>query len=180
MAPMTSSGAAESSGKGQPRFHVHGARSLRVGIVAGSWHAELVEALLAGAKRSLGECRVEDHTVVRVPGAFDLPVAAKRLADLGYDAVIALAVVIRGETPHFDYICQGATVGLTQVSVDTGVPVGFGLLTCENEQQAWDRAGGPGAREDKGAEAALSAVATAVALRELKHGYETPGRDSDE
>lgn len=177
MAAMSSAETTGENGKGAPRFHVSGARSLRVGIVAGSWHAPLVEALLAGAKRSLAHCQVDEHTVVRVPGAFDLPVAAKRLTDLGYDAVIALAVVIRGETPHFDYICQGATAGLTQVSVDTGVPVGFGLLTCDTEEQAWDRAGGPGAREDKGAEAAMSAVATAVALRELRHGYETPGSD---
>ena len=91
----------------------------------------------------------------------------KRLAEHGYDAVVALGVVIRGGTPHFDYVCQAATAGLTQVSVDTGVPVGFGVLTCDNEEQALDRAGLPGSAEDKGHEAVTAAVATAVTLRDL-------------
>jgi 6,7-dimethyl-8-ribityllumazine synthase len=100
-----------------------------------------------------------------VPGCFELPVAAARLARSGYDAVVALGVVVRGGTPHFDYVCQAATLGLTQVAVDTGVPVGFGVLTCDDDAQALDRAGLPGSHEDKGYEAAVAAVATAVTLR---------------
>jgi 6,7-dimethyl-8-ribityllumazine synthase len=104
--------------------------------------------------------------LVRVPGAFELSVACSRLA-ASYDAVVALGVVIRGGTPHFDYICQAATMGLTEVSVRTGVPVGFGVLTCDDEQQALDRSGLQGSSEDKGHEAATAAVATAITLRAL-------------
>jgi 6,7-dimethyl-8-ribityllumazine synthase len=109
---------------------------------------------------------VTDVRVVRVPGTFELPVAAAVAARTS-DAVVALGVVIRGGTPHFEYVCQGATLGLTDVAVRTGVPVGFGVLTCDDEQQALDRAGLEGSHEDKGAEAAEAAVATVVALRGL-------------
>jgi len=110
---------------------------------------------------------------VRVPGSFELPVAAARLARAGYDAVIALGVVIRGGTPHFDYVCQAATLGLTRVAVDTGVPVGFGVLTCDDEAQGLDRAGLEGSSEDKGFDAAVAAVATAVALHGAEAGTAT-------
>jgi 6,7-dimethyl-8-ribityllumazine synthase len=105
---------------------------------------------------------------VRVPGTFELPVAAAALAGQGYDAVVALGVVVRGDTPHFEYVCQGATVGLTEVSVRTGVPVGFGVLTCDDDEQAYARSGLPGSLEDKGYEAGQAAVATALALRSLR------------
>jgi len=103
---------------------------------------------------------------VRVPGAFELPVAAARLAP-HFDAVVALGVVIRGGTPHFEYVCQAATEGLTNVSVSTGTPVGFGVLTCDTEQQGLDRAGLEGSNEDKGHEAVTAALATAATLRKL-------------
>ncbi len=108
-----------------------------------------------------------DVTEVRVPGSFELPVAAAKAAASGADAVVALGVVIRGGTPHFEYVCSAATQGLSTVALTTGVPVGFGLLTCDDEHQALDRAGLPGSREDKGAEAVEAAVATVVALRAL-------------
>jgi 6,7-dimethyl-8-ribityllumazine synthase len=152
------------SGTGAPDLEVDG-RGLRIAVVAAQWHTEVMDGLLAGATRALERCGVTEMVVVRVPGSFELPVAAARLAR-DHDAVVALGVVIRGGTPHFDYVCQAATLGLTKVSVDTGVPVGFGVLTCDDEQQALDRAGLDGSREDKGAEAALAAVATAVALRD--------------
>ncbi|MGN6331784.1 MAG: 6,7-dimethyl-8-ribityllumazine synthase [Motilibacteraceae bacterium] len=158
------------SGAGAPSITVEGAADLRVGVVAAQWHTEVMDGLLAGALRALERCGVAEPTVVRVPGTFELPVAAKRLTDLGYDAVVALGVVIRGGTPHFEYVCDAATAGLTQVAVQTGTPVGFGVLTCDNDAQARDRAGLPGSREDKGEEAALAALATAVALRELGRG----------
>ena len=101
-----------------------------------------------------------------MPGSFELPVACARLAP-SYDALVALGVVIRGGTPHFDYVCSAATDGITRVAVTTGVPIGFGLLTCDDDAQALDRAGLPGSREDKGHEAATAAVATATTLREL-------------
>ena len=154
------------SGTGAPSLRVDG-RGLRITIVASSWHTQVMDGLLAGAQRALAAAGVTDVQVVRVPGSFELPVAAARLARIGVDAVVALGVVIRGGTPHFEYVCSAATLGLTEVTVRTGVPVGFGLLTCDDEAQALDRAGLPGSREDKGAEAAEAAVATAVALREV-------------
>ena len=120
--------------------------------------------LLDGALRALTEAGVHDPLVLRVPGSFELPVACARLARARYDALVALGVVIRGGTPHFDYVCQAATEGLVRVSVETGVPVGFGLLTCDDDEQALDRAGLPGSREDKGYDAAQAAVATVLAL----------------
>lgn len=151
------------SGAGAPTLTLDGT-GLSVTVVAASWHEEVMGGLLAGAERALAESGVT-ATVVRVPGSFELPVAAAAAARAGVDAVVALGVVIRGGTPHFEYVCQAATLGLTQVAVQTGVPVGFGVLTCDDEAQALDRAGLPGSSEDKGAEAAQAAVATALALR---------------
>jgi 6,7-dimethyl-8-ribityllumazine synthase len=125
-----------------------------------------MDGLIDGARRGLADAGVELVKLVRVPGAFELSVACSRLA-LSYDAVVALGVVIRGGTPHFDYICQAATMGLSDVSIRTGVPVGFGVLTCDDDQQALDRAGLEGSSEDKGHEAATAAVATVITLRDL-------------
>ena len=116
-----------------------------------------------GARRALADARTGQLLEVRVPGSFELPVAASRLAG-DVDAVVALGVVIRGGTPHFDYVCHAATSGLTEVSVHTGTPVGFGLLTCDTEQQGLDRAGLEGSQEDKGYEAAHAALSTALTL----------------
>ncbi len=151
---------------GAPTLHVDGS-ALRVAIVAASWHRTVMDGLIAGARRGLADAGVSSVALVRVPGAFELPVACSRVAP-SYDAVVALGVVIRGGTPHFDYICQGATMGLTDVSVRSGVPVGFGVLTCDDDQQALDRAGLEGSGEDKGHEAATAAVATALTLRALQ------------
>ncbi len=153
------------SGSGAPALAVDGS-GLRVAVVAASWHEVVMDGLLAGARRGLRDAALKDVFAVRVPGTFELPVAAARLAaDPQIDAIVALGVVIRGGTPHFDYVCQAATTGLTEVSLRTGIPIGFGVLTCDNEQQALDRAGLPGSPEDKGHEAATAAVATALALR---------------
>ncbi|CAA9389071.1 MAG: 6,7-dimethyl-8-ribityllumazine synthase [uncultured Quadrisphaera sp.] len=152
------------SGGGAPDLRVR-AEGLRVAVVAAQWHEQVMTGLLDGALAALAGAGAADPVVVRVPGAFELPVAARRAAELGYDAVVALGVVIRGGTPHFDHVCAAATSGLTSVATSTGVPVGFGVLTCDDEQQALDRAGLPGSVEDKGGEAAQAAVATALALR---------------
>ncbi|PVU81717.1 6,7-dimethyl-8-ribityllumazine synthase (plasmid) [Cellulomonas sp. WB94] len=157
------------SGAGAPTLTVDGT-GLRVTVVAASWHTVVMDGLLAGAVRALAEAHVDDVTIVRLPGTFELPVAAKHAADHGADAVVALGVVIRGGTPHFEYVCEAATLGLTQVAVQTGIPVGFGVLTCDDEAQALDRAGLPDSHEDKGAEAAQAAVATVVALRASRLG----------
>lgn len=136
---------------------------LRVAVVASSWHERVMGGLIAGAERALTEAGCDEISVIRVPGSFELPVACARLAG-AYDALVALGVVIRGGTPHFEYVCQAATVGLTQVSVSSGIPIGFGVLTCDTEEQALDRAGLPGSGEDKGFEAAQAAVVMAATL----------------
>jgi 6,7-dimethyl-8-ribityllumazine synthase len=137
-------------------------------VAASSWHERVMGGLVDGAERALKAYQVTDATVVRVPGAFELPVVAAELASQGYDAVVALGVVIRGGTPHFDYVCTAATDGLSRVSLDHRVPIGFGLLTCDDEAQALDRAGLEGSSEDKGYEAAAAALVTARTLKELR------------
>ncbi|PZS31577.1 MAG: 6,7-dimethyl-8-ribityllumazine synthase [Pseudonocardiales bacterium] len=143
---------------------VQGAVHLRVAVIASQWHATVMDGLLDGARRALRESEVTDVTELRVPGAFELTVAAARLAEAGFDAIVVLGVVIRGATPHFDYVCQAATTGVTLVTQRTGVPIGFGLLTCDDDEQALARAGLPDSTEDKGYEATVAALATAVAL----------------
>jgi 6,7-dimethyl-8-ribityllumazine synthase len=150
---------------GAPTMDLIGADELRVGVVAARWHEEVMAGLMDGALRALEQARVDDPLVLRVPGSFELPVACARLARARYDALVALGVVIRGETPHFEYVCRAASEGLVRVSVDSGVPIGFGVLTCDDEAQARDRAGLPGSSEDKGFDAAQAALATVLVLR---------------
>ncbi len=154
------------SGAGTPKTVTDGT-GLKVTVVAGRWHEDIAEGLLAGALRVLSASGAQ-VSVVRVPGSFELPVACKTALDCGADAVVALGVIIRGGTPHFDYVSSAATGGLTTVALETGKPVGFGVLTLDDEQQGLDRAGLPGSKEDKGAEAAEAALAMAVTLRELR------------
>jgi 6,7-dimethyl-8-ribityllumazine synthase len=153
------------SGAGSPDLDIDGT-GLRIVIVAGSWHEEISNGLIAGATRAL-EASGASFELVRVPGSFELPVVAKAALDAGADAVVALGVIIRGGTPHFEYVSAAATDGLTRVALDTGRPVGFGVLTLDDEQQGLDRAGLPGSKEDKGREAAEAAVATARLLRSI-------------
>ncbi len=153
------------SGGAGPDLTVDGAGA-RVVIVASSWHEAVMDGLIAGARAALRDAGATDVDLIRTPGAFELPLVAQACADR-YDAVVALGVVIRGGTPHFEYVSSAATDGLTRVALDERVAIGFGVLTCDNEQQALDRAGLPGSREDKGAEAAEAVVATVVALRSL-------------
>lgn len=152
------------SGHGAPTITPDGS-GLRVAVIAASWHETVMDGLLDGAARGLADSGVGWVDVIRVPGSFELPVAAARLAP-HYDALVALGVVIRGGTPHFDYVCQAATNGLNEVAINTGTPIGFGLLTCDNDAQALDRAGLADSTEDKGHEAATAAVATARTLRD--------------
>ena len=144
------------------------ASGLRVAVVTAGWHREVMDGLVAGSRRALADHGVTDPVVVQVPGSFELAVVAGALAAQGYDALVALGVVIRGGTPHFDYVCSAATDGLNRVALDHGVPVGFGLLTCDTEQQALDRAGLPGSSEDKGYEATAAALETALVLRDVR------------
>lgn len=148
------------SGDGAPKLNID-ASGLAVTIVVTSWHTIITDGLLAGAERALKAAGNDVYSIMRVPGAFELPLAAQYAIEDGAEVVIALGVVIRGGTPHFDYVCNAATDGLTRMQLDTGVPIGFGLLTVDNEQQALDRAGLEGSSEDKGAEAVEAAIVMA-------------------
>jgi 6,7-dimethyl-8-ribityllumazine synthase len=154
------------SGEGSPTELEVDGTGVHVTIVAGTWHQAISDGLLAGALAA-AERLGATATVLRVPGSFELPVVAKAALEAGADAVVALGVIIRGGTPHFEYVSDAATSGLLRVSLDTGKPGGFGVLTLDDEQQGLDRAGLPGSKEDKGAEATHAAVATAVQLRTL-------------
>ncbi|MCW2829688.1 MAG: 6,7-dimethyl-8-ribityllumazine synthase [Aeromicrobium sp.] len=154
------------SGHGAPDLSVDGSGA-RVAIVASSWHTEVMDGLIAGAEAALADARVTDVTVARAPGSFELPILCQAYARQGYDAVIALGVIIRGGTPHFEYVSAAATDGLNRVALDTGVPIGFGLLTTDDEAQALDRAGLAGSREDKGREAVEAALSAWNVLRTL-------------
>ena len=156
-----------SGGNGVPAVPEMDASDLKLAIVASTWHAAICNALLDGARRVADSCGVIGLTVVRVHGAIEIPVVAQELAR-NHDAVVALGVVIRGATPHFDYVCDAVTQGLTRVSLDSSTPVANGVLTTDDEEQALDRAGLPGSAEDKGAQATAAALSTALTLRHLR------------
>jgi len=155
------------SGDGRPALEIPAAQGLRVGVVATSWHGDITDTMLERAVWLATRAGASTPTVVRVPGAIELPVVAQALAT-SHDAVVALGVVIRGGTPHFEYVCDAVTAGLTRVALDERTPVGNGVLTCDTHAQAVDRSGRPGSAEDKGAEACVAALRTALVLRELK------------
>src|SRR5690242_506489 len=156
------------SGEGRPvdDGQVDGS-GLRLGVAAATWHAELVDQLLDRTLAAAEKAGVQAPTVVRVPGTIELPVVCQELAE-HHDAVVALGVVIRGGTPHFEYVCDAVTAGLTRVSLDARTPVGNGVLTCDTLEQARDRCGLDGSHEDKGWEAVVAALDTALVLRSLR------------
>lgn len=154
------------SGAGAPSFEVRDMQDVNVAIIASSWHEIVMNGLIDGAVNTCDAAGVH-YQVVRVPGSFELGVAAMRAAKSGVDAVIALGVVIRGGTPHFDFVCTAATDALNRVALDTGVPVGFGLLTCDTEEQALARAGLCHSTESKGQEAAEAALVTLQTMRSV-------------
>ena len=152
---------------GVPEMPALDASGMRLAIVASTWHTRICDALLAGARKVAADAGIAEPTVVRVLGAIEIPVVAQEVAR-NHDAVVALGVVIRGATPHFDYVCDAVTQGLTRVSLDATTPVANGVLTVDDEQQALDRAGLPDSTEDKGAQAAAAALSTALTLRSLR------------
>ncbi|PXY23620.1 6,7-dimethyl-8-ribityllumazine synthase [Prauserella sp. PE36] len=166
------------SGEGRPDdagLELAECENLRLAIVATRWHTKITDSLLENALKAAGEVKLADEpTVVRVAGAVELPVVAQELARR-HDAVVALGVVIRGGTPHFDYVCDAVTAGLTRVALDESTPVGNGVLTCDTEEQALDRAGLPGSAEDKGREATVAALTAAHALRGLRQPWTERG-----
>ena len=156
------------SGDGRPEpGQVPDASDIRLAVAAATWHGEIVDVLLERALATAKAAGVSSPTVVRVPGTVELPVVCQQLART-HDAVVALGVVVRGGTPHFEYVCDAVTSGLTRVALDEGVPVGNGVLTTNTREQAIERSGAPAGAEDKGAEACLAALATALVLRDLR------------
>lgn len=155
------------SGNGEPTLDLADASDLKVAIVASQWHQTICTALLDGAVRAAAASGIAAPTIVRVAGAIELPVIVQALART-HDAVVALGVVIKGETPHFEYVCDAVTAGLTRVSLDESTPVGNGVLTTLNEAQAINRSGLPGSSEDKGAQAMTAALAAALILKDLR------------
>lgn len=156
------------SGAGAPKVDLPDAHGLGVAIVGTSWHPEVTDALVASAVATVKECGIDSPTVLRVSGALELAVTCQALARSGCDAVVAVGLVLRGGTPHFDYVCDAVTAGLTRVALDEGVPVGNGVLTCDTLEQAMARAGLPDSTEDKGREATLAALDTALTLRSIR------------
>lgn len=155
------------SGEGRPDRAVVSAHGLTLGIAASRWNGQVVDAMVERAQEAARMCGVPAPTVVRVAGALELPVVALELAKR-HDAVVCLAAVIRGATPHFEYVSQAATMGLTQVALQTATPVGDGILTCDSLAQALDRCGLPDSAEDKGWEATVAALDCALVLRQLR------------
>lgn len=155
------------AGDGRPEGSALDASGMRIAIVHGRWHDEIATGMLVSARRTLAEMGAE-VTELPVPGSFELPVVVQAVLEADFDGAVALGVIIRGGTPHFEYVSQAATMGLTEVAVRTGKPVGFGVLTLDDEQQGIDRAGLPGSKEDKGREAAEAVVEAALALLSLR------------
>ena len=130
----------------------------KVAIISSSWHLDICNDLIAGARRALEAAEVKKIKVIYVPGSFEIPLAAQKMFEKGYDAVVAVGLVLKGETPHFDYVCQGVTQGVMDVSLSRSKPIVFGVLMCDNLEQATARAGLPGSKEDKGYDSALAAL----------------------
>ena len=164
------------SGQGRPELGTVDAAGLSLAIAVTRWHAEITDSLVDRATAAAKACGVDDPLVVRVAGAVELPVVAQELAKR-YDAVACLGAVIRGGTPHFEYVCDAVTAGLTRVALDEGTPVGNGVLTCDTIEQARDRSGLPDSSEDKGWEAVVAALDTAVLLRSVRRGDLPEERD---
>jgi 6,7-dimethyl-8-ribityllumazine synthase len=158
------------SGQGRPALAAVPATDIALAIAATRWHADITDSLVDRAAAAAKACGVTDVLVVRVAGAVELPVVAQELAK-HYDAVVCLGAVIRGGTPHFEYVCDAVTAGLTRVALDSGTPVGNGVLTCNSAEEARDRSGLPDSSEDKGWEAVVAALDTAILLRDLRCGH---------
>jgi 6,7-dimethyl-8-ribityllumazine synthase len=158
------------SGEGRPDAATVDADGLTLAIAATRWHAQVTDSLVERAIAAAKACGIDNPVVVRVAGAVELPVVAGALLKRGFDAVTCLGAVIRGGTPHFEYVCDAVTTGLTRVALDSGKPVGNGVLTCNTIEEARDRSGLPDSTEDKGWEAVVAALDTALLLRAIRSG----------
>lgn len=150
-----------------PKVEIPALSGSKVAVISARWHQEICEALVAGAKRALNEAGIADSETIYVPGSFELPLAAQFALEAGADAAVVLGVVLRGETPHFDYVCQGVTDGVMQVSLKLDKPIGFGVLTVDTLEQAVARSGVAGSKEDKGYDSAIAALDLLRVKREV-------------
>ena len=130
----------------------------KIAIISSSWHLDICNDLIAGARRALEAADVKKIKVIYVPGSFEIPLAVQKMFEKGYDAVVAVGLVLKGETPHFDYVCQGVTQGVVDVQLKWSKPVGYGVLMCDNLEQAIARSGRAGSKEDKGYDSAIAAL----------------------
>ncbi len=130
----------------------------KVAIISASWHPEICQSLIDGAKRALEQAEVKKIDVIYVPGSFEIPLAAQHAFESGYSAAVVVGLVLQGETPHFDYVCQGVTQGVTDVQLKWSKPIGFGVLMCNTLEQAIARSGVAGSKEDKGYDSAIAAL----------------------
>jgi 6,7-dimethyl-8-ribityllumazine synthase len=130
----------------------------KIAIISSSWHPDICNDLIAGARRALEAAEVKKIKVIYVPGSFEIPLAAQKMFEKGYDAVVAVGLVLKGETPHFDYVCQGVTQGVVDVQLKWSKPVGYGVLMCDDLEQAIARSGRAGSKEDKGYDSAIAAL----------------------
>lgn len=141
-----------------PEIKIKQAPTAKVAIISSSWHADICDDLIAGATRALEQASVAKIKVIRVPGSFEIPLAAQRAFESGFDAVVVVGLILKGETPHFDYVCQGVTKGVMDVQLKFSKPIGFGVLMCDNLEQAIARSGRAGSKEDKGFDSAVAAL----------------------
>ena len=141
-----------------PAIKVSQLPKAKVAIISSSWHPDICADLVAGAIRALEAAHVKKIKTIYVPGSFEIPLAAQKMFEKGYDAVVAVGLVLKGDTPHFDYVCQGVTQGVIDVQLKWSKPIGYGVLMCENLEQAIDRCGRAGSKEDKGFDSALAAL----------------------
>ena len=141
-----------------PAIKVSQLPKAKVAVISSSWHPEICADLVAGAMRALEAAHVKKIKTIYVPGSFEIPLAAQKAFEKGYDAVVAVGLVLKGDTPHFDYVCQGVTQGVIDVQLKWSKPIGYGVLMCENLEQAIDRCGRAGSKEDKGFDSAIAAL----------------------
>ena len=150
-----------------PKIKVLDGSSLIASIVTSSWHSDICDALVTGAKKAFAEAGCKNVSVHKVAGSFEIPLASQKLLDAGSDLVVAVGLILKGDTPHFDYVCQGVTSGIMQVSLSRNKPIGFGVLMCENLDQAYERSGLTEGQENKGYEAAVAALNLAIEYKKL-------------
>ena len=141
-----------------PQIAVRSLADAKVAIISSSWHLELCNDLISGAQRALAEASITKVETIYVPGSFEIPLASQIAFEKGFDAVVAVGLVLKGETPHFDYVCQGVTQGILDVSLKFSKPIGFGVLMCDDMEQAMARSGVAGSKEDKGHDSAVAAI----------------------